>query len=194
MKSIVLFFFCLVFHASCTVLQNNREVYRLSKTVSDTAPVYSLPFAKGTSHTVWQGYHSCFSHWGNYAVDFKMKPGTVIHAARSGVVIGIKDSYKSGGVGKRYMGKENAMIIQHNDGSYAHYLHLQNKGALVTLGDTVQQGQAIALSGSTGFSAFPHLHFEVTRSLQKATDELPVRFMTEKGAAFLRPLRRYKAF
>jgi murein DD-endopeptidase MepM/ murein hydrolase activator NlpD len=193
MKWVGILIVFLVFLSSCGVLQNNGVVYRLHKNVPDTAFVYSLPFAKGTSHPVWQGYHSLFSHWGNYAVDFKMKPGTVIHAARSGVVAEIRDSFKAGGVGMRYVGKENAVIIRHHDNTYAHYLHVQHKGVLVKRGDRVQQGQPIALSGHTGFSAFPHLHFEVTESPRKAGREIPVRFRTENGIQFLQPLRRYKA-
>jgi murein DD-endopeptidase MepM/ murein hydrolase activator NlpD len=127
------------------------------------------------------------------AIDFKMKPGTVIHAARSGIVAGIKDEYKWGGIGRRYVGKENALVIRHSDGTFAHYLHIQNKGALVNVGDTIQRGQPIALSGHTGFSAFPHLHFVVTGRSGKNVDEIPVRFHTEKGITFLQPLKRYKA-
>jgi murein DD-endopeptidase MepM/ murein hydrolase activator NlpD len=188
-----LLFAVLVFISSCSLLQNQGLVYRLNKTLPETAPVYSLPYAKGTKHRVWQGYKSVFSHSNDLAVDFKMKPGTVIHAARGGVVAGIKDEYKWGGVGRRYVGKENAVVIRHTDSTYAHYLHIQNRGALVKLGDTVQRGQPIALSGTTGFSAFPHLHFVVTGSPEKNVDEIPVRFYTEKGIQFLRPLRRYKA-
>lgn len=191
MKRLLIFF--LYVFSSCSLLQNQNFVYRLSKTVPDTAPVYSLPYAPGTTLRVWQGYRSLFSHSNDMAIDFKMKPGTVIHAARSGVVAGIKDEYKWGGVGKRYIGKENAVIIQHSDGTYAHYLHIQNRGALVRLGDSVYRGQPIALSGNTGFSAFPHLHFVVTGKPEKNVDEIPVRFYTEKGALFLEPLRRYKA-
>lgn len=183
----------LVLFASCGVLQDNAVVYCLQKKLPDTAFIYSLPFAKGTSHAVWQGYHSLFSHWGNYAVDFKMQPGTPVHAARAGRVSGVKDHNKQGGVGRRYVGKENSIVIQHSDGSYAHYLHLQYKGALVKKGDSVQQDQPIGFSGSTGFSAFPHLHFEVTAGQQKAKEEIPVRFKTEKGVIFLQPLRRYKS-
>ncbi len=47
------------------------------------------------------------------------------------------------------------------DGSIAYYWHLQKDGVLVNIGDTVQTGQWIGLSGNTGYSAFPHLHFEV---------------------------------
>lgn len=183
----------LFFFSFCSVLQNNHFVYSISKSVPDTAHVYTLPFARGTSHPVWQGYHSLLSHGGNFAIDFKMKTGTGVHAAREGVVIIVKKENKRGGIGKRYVGKENRIVIRHLDGSYAHYLHLRYMGALVNIGDSVKAGQLIGYSGSTGFSAFPHLHFEVTRGPQKAKDEIPVRFYTEKGAIFLQPLCRYKA-
>lgn len=188
-----LFVFGLILLCSCTLLQNNQVLYRRSKTLPDTAFVYALPYAKGSFHCVWQGYYSWFSHQGNFAIDFKMKPGTGVHAARCGVVVYVKESATKGGVGKKYVGTENAVVIRHSDSTFAHYLHLQHNGALVEVGDTVQQGQLIGLSGSTGFSAFPHLHFEVTRNLKKATNEIPVRFSTEKGAVFLQPMHCYKA-
>jgi murein DD-endopeptidase MepM/ murein hydrolase activator NlpD len=179
--------------ASCAVLQNNQVVYHYAQNMPDTAFVYTLPYAKGATHRVWQGYHSLLSHHGNFAIDFKMKQGTGVYAARSGVVVYVKQSATKGGIGRRYLDAANSITIKHNDGTFAHYLHLQHNGALVSVGDTVGQGQKIGLSGSTGFSAFPHLHFEVTRGLKKATNELPVRFHTEKGAVFLQPMRRYKA-
>jgi murein DD-endopeptidase MepM/ murein hydrolase activator NlpD len=63
----------------------------------------------------------------------------------------------------------------------------------VSVGDSIQQGQVIGLSGSTGFSAFPHLHFEVTREPRISRNDFPVLFLTQKGAKFLQPLRWYKA-
>jgi murein DD-endopeptidase MepM/ murein hydrolase activator NlpD len=51
--------------------------------------------------------------------------------------------------------------VQHVDGSVARYIHLQKRGALVKLGDEVRQGQRIALSGNTGQTGGPHLHFDV---------------------------------
>ena len=188
-----LLFLYLFSFSSCSILQNQELVYRLSKSVPATEPVYSLPYAPGTTHRVWQGYRSLFSHSDDVAIDCKMKPGTVIHAARSGVVVGIKDGNKRGGVGRRFLGKENGVIIRHSDSTFAHYLHIQERGVLVKLGDSVQRGQPIALSGNTGFSAFPHLHFVVTGNPAKNREEIPVRFYTEKGVMFLEPLRRYKA-
>lgn len=142
---------------------------------------------------VMQGYESLFSHKGDYAIDFKMKPGTKVLAAREGLVWFVRDSVVAGGVGKKYVGQANGITVKHADGTYGHYWHLMPKGSLVKVGDTVSRGQWIGLSGSTGFSAFPHLHFEVTRQPQISHDDFPVFFETDKGIKFLQPLRRYKA-
>ncbi len=179
--------------ASCTVLQSNEDVYRASKSVLPTSFVYHLPYEKGSSHWIAQGSHSLFSHHDIFAVDIKMKQGTKILAARSGVVMYVKETYTEGGLAKKYASRGNGIRIQHDDGTYAHYWHLQFNGALVDVGDTVLQGQVIGLSGNTGFSAFPHLHFEVTAEPRKKKTSFPVLFQTEKGAKFLQPLRRYKA-
>jgi len=39
--------------------------------------------------------------------------------------------------------------------------YLKKDGVLVNVGDTVKQGQHIGYSGNTGYTAFPHLHFQV---------------------------------
>lgn len=166
---------------------------RAGKLMGNDSFVYALPYQKGKSYLVAQGYQSLFSHAGDYAIDFKMKPGTKVVAARDGVVVYVRENKTTGGVGKKYVGHGNGITIKHNDGTYAHYWHLQYNGALVSVGDSVQQGQVIALSGSTGFSAFPHLHFEVTRQQQISHHDFPVMFQTKKGAKFLQPLHWYKA-
>ncbi len=168
-------------------------MYRAGKMLPDSTYVYSLPYAKGESYRVVQGSHSFFSHYGDFAIDFKMKPGTAIHAARSGVVIFARGNNTGGGITRKFVGKGNGITIRHDDGTYAHYWHLKHNGILVRLGDTVTKGQRIGYSGSTGFSAFPHLHFEVTRQPRIGRDEVPVVFETEKGAKFLQPPRRYKS-
>lgn len=189
-------FGCLLFLlalTSCAVVQNNEFITRADVLMGDHFYVYSLPFEKGRSYLVVQGYESLFSHKDDYAIDFKMKPGTKVLAARDGVVAFARESNSAGGMSRRYVGKGNGISIRHSDGTYAHYWHLQHNGALVNVGDTVQQGQWIGLSGSTGFSAFPHLHFEVTRQPRISREDFPVLFLTEKGAKFLQPFRLYKA-
>ncbi len=183
----------LFFFSSCAVVQNNEFVTRTHQLMENHYHVYSLPFEKGQTVFVAQGYESLFSHYGDYAIDFKVKQGTKVLAARDGVVIYARENNTGGGISKRYVGKGNGITIQHNDGTYAHYWHLQHNGALVNIGDTVQQGQWIGISGHTGFSAFPHLHFEVTRQPRISRDDFPVLFFTKKGPKFLQPLRWYKA-
>lgn len=179
--------------SSCTLLQNSTVVYQFSKALPDSAFVYALPYEKGKSHRVVQGYRSFFSHIDDIAIDFKMKPGTRVCAARDGVVVFVRTTGTRGGIGKKYLGMANSIVVRHCDSTYAHYLHLQHNGSLVSVGDTVRQGQVIGLSGSTGFSAFPHLHFEVTEGMKKARRQIPVRFHTKKGVIFLQPLHKYKA-
>jgi murein DD-endopeptidase MepM/ murein hydrolase activator NlpD len=62
-------------------------------------------------------------------------------------------------VGGGDYGYGNYVVIAHRSGLASLYGHL-NK-ALVHAGDTVAQGQAVGLEGSTGHSTGPHLHFEI---------------------------------
>ncbi|RYZ30678.1 MAG: M23 family metallopeptidase [Chitinophagaceae bacterium] len=183
----------LIFFTSCAVVQNNGFIERADRLMGNHYNVYTLPFEKGKTVFVVQGYESLFSHSGDYAIDFKVKEGTRIVAARDGVVVFAREDNINGGITRKYVGKGNGITIKHDDGTYAHYWHLQHNGALVSVGDSVLQGQVIGLSGSTGFSAFPHLHFEVTRQSRISRDDFPVLFLTQKGAKFLQPLRWYKA-
>lgn len=63
--------------------------------------------------------------------------------------------------GTRIPGQENYVNVLHSDGTIAGYVHLTRDGALVEVGDSVVQGQVIGLSGDSGSSSEPHLHFHV---------------------------------
>ncbi len=93
------------------------------------------------------------SSW-HKGVDFAGKRGSDVIAVSDGVV-----SYS----GDRY-GYGNMVEIRHGNGYATRYAH--NQENLVTVGDKVIQGQAIALIGSTGRSTGPHVHFEVHRNGQ----------------------------
>ena len=183
--------------SACAVSKNplREKIKRLQsgELVDDTSYVYSLPFEEGTSSRIVQGYFGPFSHKERAALDFKMKKGTKILAAREGIVIRVKEDGRRGGWNRKYRSEGNNIVIQHPDGSRAGYWHLQHNGALVDVGDTVKKGQLIALSGKTGYAAMPHLHFLVWRSGTGGWSQVATRFQTRSGPKYLRTLKKYKA-
>ncbi|OBX11285.1 murein DD-endopeptidase MepM [Gallibacterium genomosp. 3] len=82
-------------------------------------------------------------------VDFSMPVGTPVIAPADGVVI--KVSYQAGGAGRYIM-------LRHGREYQTVYMHLSRP--LVKQGQSVKKGQRIALSGNTGRSTGPHLHYE----------------------------------
>jgi murein DD-endopeptidase MepM/ murein hydrolase activator NlpD len=193
--------FCFLLSAvivsSCSVSNNpmRKEVKRLQKgiTSEDTSYIYALPYEEGKSYCMIQGYFSSFTHKERAALDFKMKRGSKICAAREGIVIRVKEDGDRGGLKRKYRAYGNYVIIQHSDSSRAGYWHLQKDGALVDVGDTVQKGQPIAVSGKTGYSFMPHLHFLVWSSdSRRQWRQIATRFATAKGPKYLRPMRKYR--
>jgi murein DD-endopeptidase MepM/ murein hydrolase activator NlpD len=117
----------------------------------------AFPFEEGTVTPILGGHHAYLSHRGQYthAMDFDVPEGTVIVAARAGLVIDVYEETVGNG------GTANQITIEHDDGTTGEYLHLQHQGALVDVGERVCVGQPIGLSGNTGWSDSPHLHLEV---------------------------------
>jgi len=156
--------------------------------VPDDKAVYLLPYAPDERHILIQGYFGKFSHYagsGNeYAYDWAMPVGTTVCAAREGVVVGVRQDSDAGGPYPAYFSCANYVVIRHSDGTYAEYLHLKHGGVRVALGATVQAGQPIGLSGNTGFTSQPHLHFAVFRLLDGMKHEtLPVAIKTKAGTS-----------
>ena len=193
----ILVWLSLIVLPGCAVSNNplRHEIKLLRKGIikDDTSYVYSLPYENGKSYWLVQGYFSHYTHKERAALDFKMKRGTKIYAARGGVVVRVKEDGDRGGLNKKYRPYGNNIVIRHADISRAGYWHLQKDGAVVNAGDTVQQGQLIGYSGKTGYTLFPHLHFLVwTFDENGKWKQLPTRFQTSKGVKYLRSIRRYK--
>jgi murein DD-endopeptidase MepM/ murein hydrolase activator NlpD len=189
-------FFVLLLLNSCAVNKSPEALHfralQKGNLRDDSSFVYSLPFAVGDKHRLVQGYFSRFTHRNRAALDFKMKKGTAIYAARAGVVTRVKEDGDKGGLDREYRQYGNNIIINHHDNTRAGYWHLQHNGVLVNIGDTVQQGQLIGYSGNTGYTAFPHLHFIVWRSETGNWRQIGTRFQTRRGAKYLRPFKKYK--
>lgn len=185
----------LILLSSCAVNKSTEAVrfraLQKGRMKDDSSFVYSLPYAKGDHHFLVQGYFSRFTHRNRAALDFKMKVGTPIYAARGGVVARVKEDGHRGGLKGKYRQYGNNIIINHEDGTRAGYWHLQHDGVLVNVGDTVHQGQHIGYSGNTGYTAFPHLHFIVWKSETGNWRQIGTRFQTRKGPRYLRPFKKY---
>jgi murein DD-endopeptidase MepM/ murein hydrolase activator NlpD len=166
---------------------------KAGKFKEDSSYIYSLPFKQGKRVFLIQAYDSKMSHNREFALDFKVKKSTRIFASREGVVIGLREDSDRGGLKDENLSDGNYISIKHPDESIAHYWHLQKDGVLVNLGDTIKKRQAIAISGNTGYSAFPHLHLEVQGYDSNGNyQQLPTRFYTNKGIIYLRPGKFYR--
>lgn len=194
--SILSFLFSSLLMAGCYVSKDPQRaaIKKLQKGIikDDSSFIYHLPFEENKSHLLVQGYFSKYTHRNRAALDFKMKKGTKICAVRDGVVIRVKEDGDKGGGNVKYRSYGNVIVIQHDDNTRSGYWHLQYNGVFVNVGDTVKAGQVIALSGKTGYTYFPHLHFIVWRSDGRGQwKQVGTRFHTNKGIRYLRPFRFY---
>ena len=117
--------------------------------------------AHGSGRFIWPCYGEITSYYGwrthpifgtqryHSGMDIAVDYGTSVCAADSGTVI------YAGWMG----GYGNAVMIDHGGGLVTLYGH--NSSLNVDVGQSVAQGQVIALAGSTGYSTGPHCHFEV---------------------------------
>ena len=152
----------------------------------DESCVYALPYRKGETHRVTQGFYGSFTHHGNeaHAIDWAMPEGTPVLAARDGVVIGVKSSSNKGGKNKVFADDANFVMIRHGDGTTGEYKHFKYQGVKVSVGRTVKVGDLLGLSGNTGYSDTPHLHFFVYKALNgKTRQTYAIKFRTTSGGA-----------
>ena len=159
----------------------------------DTNYQYALPYAPGSQELVTQGYHGKMSHQNEYALDFNMKEGTPVYAARDGLVIKVVDHHKKSCTDESCTEFNNFITIQHTDGTCADYGHLQKNSARVKMGDQVTTNTHIADSGQTGWATGPHLHFVVyLPSLDKAKTIPPLFKMEGEKFGYLQADEIYR--
>jgi hypothetical protein len=122
-----------------------------------------LPLECGMSATVSQGNFGGTSHQNTsaYAFDFAVPLGTPLVAIASGTVTHTFDGTQPGdpcysGGGSECFEYANYVTLRHADGTKSTYRHLQQ--VLVRVGEVVGLGQAVGLSGSTGWSTGRHAH------------------------------------
>lgn len=114
---------------------------------NENAPSFSRPLDAGEITSLF-GTRNDAEHTG---IDIGVPAGTPIFAACSGSVLKAEE----------ISGYGNTVILEHENGFSTLYAHCS--ALLCSAGDSVVQGQTVALSGSTGKSTGPHLHFEIRK-------------------------------
>lgn len=139
--------------------------------------VYPHPLlADGTPAPIVQGPGGAFSHTdavNQEAYDFAMPIGTPVVAARAGTVATIDQGFTEHGTDADLANRGNSIRVLHSDGSWAVYLHLDPRSARVRIGDRVEAGQILALSGNTGRSKAPHLHLAIIANRDHVDESVP---------------------
>ena len=104
------------------------------------------------------------------AIDIGVSTGTNVYACLDGTVTIAQYSDSAG----------NYIEIDHGNGYVTKYMH--NSQLKVSVGDKVTAGQVIALSGSTGYSTGPHVHFQIEKDGEKV-DPLTFKYNNGMGTS-----------
>ncbi|NGO71686.1 M23 family metallopeptidase [Streptomyces boncukensis] len=149
----------------------SRSAPRESAAPAPASGGYVLPVDGSyvsTGYKVGGGMWSSGSHTG---VDFHAGMNTPVKSVAAGEVV---EAGNGGAYG-------NNIVIKHKDGTYTQYGHLNSIG--VSVGQSVTAGQQIGLSGSTGNSSGPHLHFEARTGPDYGSDIDPVAYLRQHGVS-----------
>ncbi|MFE4451764.1 M23 family metallopeptidase [Streptomyces sp. NPDC056796] len=130
---------------------------------------FHLPVAGSHVTTGYKSGGALWSSGSHSGVDFRAASGTSVVAVGAGTVV-------EAGWGGAY---GNNIVLRMKDGTYTQYGHLSSIG--VSVGQSVASGERIGLSGSTGNSTGPHLHFEARTTPEYGSDMDPVAYLRAHG-------------
>lgn len=133
--------------------------------------VFRIPVAGSHVTTGYQTGGNLWSSGSHSGVDFRAASGSTVVAVGAGTVV-------EAGWGGAY---GNNVVLRMNDGTYTQYGHLSS--IAVSVGQQVMAGQRLGLSGSTGNSTGPHLHFEARTTAEYGSDINPVAYLRARGVS-----------
>ncbi|OGG86740.1 hypothetical protein A3B87_01430 [Candidatus Kuenenbacteria bacterium RIFCSPHIGHO2_02_FULL_39_13] len=112
---------------------------------------------------IYNGWYYKVDGSGHYGIDYQLNEVDVVSSA-DGVVETVVDNMSNNFNQQNISPSDkygNRVIVSHSNGYKTLYGHLKTGTILVRVGDSVIRGQKLAISGNTGWSNAPHLHFEV---------------------------------
>ncbi|WP_371775773.1 M23 family metallopeptidase [Streptomyces sp. NBC_01438] len=130
---------------------------------------FQLPVAGSYVSTGYKSSGSLWSSGSHSGIDFHAASGSSVVAVGAGTVV-------EAGWGGAY---GNNIVLRMTDGTYTQYGHLSS--IAVSVGQSVDQGQRIGLSGATGNTTGPHLHFEARTTPSYGSDMDPVAYLRAHG-------------
>lgn len=148
--------------ARANVRITGGETHARGNVKSPSAFGWALPVPVGSRCTSRFGAPRDGGTRTHQGIDFAAATGTPITAARDGTVT---TAATIGGYGL-------VVYVRHGDGSETRYAHLSV--ITVKVGDRIRAGQRVGLSGNTGNSTGPHLHFEIRDPAGNAVDPQPL--------------------
>ncbi len=158
----------------------------------DKSYIYDLPFKRKSSFILEKSKHADAKRY-NGAVHFDLPTGTTVTAAREGKIILMKMDSNINCNSIDCEKDANYIGILHSDGTIAQYGHLTYNSNLIQLGDKVEKGQSIALSGNTGWSNKPHLYFHCFLPTEEGPEYFKMQFKIGDGkkSGFLKEKQNY---
>ncbi|MER7396133.1 M23 family metallopeptidase [Streptomyces sp. NPDC000151] len=136
-----------------------------------SASGFVAPIAGSYVSTPYKASSGLWSSGSHTGIDFHAASGTAVHAVGAGTVV-------EAGWGGAY---GNNIVLKMNDGTYTQYGHLSSIG--VSVGQRVSANQQIALSGNTGNTTGPHLHFEARTGPEYGSDIDPIAYLRSHGVS-----------
>ncbi|MCZ2150199.1 MAG: peptidoglycan DD-metalloendopeptidase family protein [Bryobacterales bacterium] len=152
-------------------VKNGEQLSAPARFLISTAG-YHLPFPPKEQWVVSQPPYGMYSHWGRtlHAYDIAPRGGGCVVAMRAGTAYTFDRGY---GQTPHLRIFGNYITIQHDDGEYSHYGHLKTGTFRVRNGEHVEQGQALAIAGTSGYSFGTHVHVQVTRAFAISSQSIP---------------------
>lgn len=97
-----------------------------------------------------------------HSYDFDLPIGTPVLAAQDGTVVALCHEFQGSGMTPKFKARANYVILYHESlRCFSRYYHLHTKSVRVRVGDDVKEGEVLGMSGMTGYTNGPHLHFDL---------------------------------